>query len=266
VGVVLRLFAGQNTCSRARCSAQHIASTAQLGNIGDQLSHKTPPSSQQCIQRGKQEAYSCTRGVRQPDTAVFERERPPAGERGVQYQERAKVVLYEVPSLRMVADATIRHFLRNNADQDQDCTKEDEVTLWEMTRGVTCCRFGFSAVGFKARFSPGKRLQLKDRLPYFEPQPHPTTRGGYMPSIVATHYTEQSRVLLHINQSRSSARPSLSSQMQIFQGLRTCVKPTLTRPQSSKAECLILRHRRHAAIRCTAELTVSSSYTCTAAQ
>ena len=44
--------------------------------------------------------------------------------------------------------------------------------------------------------------------------------------------------------------------MQIFQGLGTCVKPTLTRPQSSKAECLILRHRRHAAIRCTAELTV----------
>lgn len=58
------------------------------------------------------------------------------------------------------------------------------------------------------------------------------------------------------NRSRISAHTSLSSQMQIFQGLSTCVKPTLTRPQSSKAECLILRHRRHAAIRCTAELTV----------
>ena len=130
------------------------------------------------------------------DAAVVKRERPPAGERGVQYQTVLRYC-YTKGHLRMIADATIRRFLRNNnADQDQDCTKEDEETLWEMTRGVTCCRFGFSAVGFKARFSPSKRLQLKDRLPYFEPQPHPTTRGGYMPSIVATRYTEQSRVLL----------------------------------------------------------------------
>lgn len=58
-----------------------------------------------------------------------------------------------------------------------------------------------------------------------------------------------------------SSRP-ISSQMQVFPGQSTCVKPTLTRPQSSKAECLILRHRRHAAIRvscCAGELTVLSS-------
>ena len=29
VGVVLRLLAGQDTCSRGRCSAQHIASTGR---------------------------------------------------------------------------------------------------------------------------------------------------------------------------------------------------------------------------------------------
>lgn len=63
-------------------------------------------------------------------------------------------------------------------------------------------------------------------------------------------------------EAREEALPSSSpipSQKQILQGQNTCVKPTLTRPQSSKAECLILRHRRHAAVRmscCTGELTV----------
>jgi hypothetical protein len=53
----------------------------------------------------------------------------------------------------IIADATIRPILRNSADQDQDCTKEDEETLWEMTRGVTSSYFGFSGVDFKARFA-----------------------------------------------------------------------------------------------------------------
>ena len=70
-------------------------------------------------------------------------------------------------------------------------------------------------------------------------------------------HAKQLRTLLQNVEAEAlrSSRP-ISSQMQIFPGQSTCVKPTLTRPQSSKAECLILRHRRHAAIRCTAELTV----------
>ena len=94
------------------------------------------------------------------------------------------MILYEV--LLWIADATIRQF---SEMQTTDETKEGEETLWEMTRGR--CP---AILGLVSRLV--KRLQLKDRLPYFEPQPHPTTRGGYMPSIVATHYTEQSRVLL----------------------------------------------------------------------
>lgn len=133
-------------------------------------------------------------------------------------------------------------------------------------RGVTSSYFGFSAVDFKARLSPGKRLQLKDRLPYCRPQPHPTTRGCHCSYRYTPHKMITDSTSFYREKRSVSPCVSISSRMQIFQGHSTRVKPTLTRPQSSKAECVILRHRRHAAIRCTAELTVFFSYTCTAAQ
>lgn len=54
------------------------------------------------------------------------------------------------------ADATIRRFSGDNADQEQECTKEEEETLWEMTREPHTSTLGLVS-SIQARFSPCKR-------------------------------------------------------------------------------------------------------------
>jgi hypothetical protein len=134
----------------------------------------------------------------------------------------ARIIIRSALPLR-IADARIRQFLRIIAEQGQDCTKEDEETLWEMSRGRRPAVLGLVSL-IKARFSPGKRLQLKDSglTFYGRPQPPRLVHGTAICPLYIVYDNHRQRHNYRENICTNLPSISISSRMQIFPGQSTC--------------------------------------------